>query len=58
MNIPIPFSKVLVDRHSSCRSSVAPDVEKIVYGSSVPVLDGEKFTIRSLVSFFFPFRLS
>ncbi|KAL8534279.1 hypothetical protein ACS0TY_010329 [Phlomoides rotata] len=31
------------------RSSVAPDVEKIVYGSKVPVLDGENFTIRSLV---------
>lgn len=31
------------------RSSVAFDVDKIVYGSSVPVLKGEKFTIRSLV---------
>ncbi|KAL3837893.1 hypothetical protein ACJIZ3_022484 [Penstemon smallii] len=31
------------------RSSKAPDVDKIVYGSTVPVLDGEKFTIRSLV---------
>ncbi|KAG6384204.1 hypothetical protein SASPL_155985 [Salvia splendens] len=31
------------------RSSQAPDVVKTVYGSSVPVVDGEKFTIRSLV---------
>ncbi|KAL0359029.1 UNVERIFIED_CONTAM: Beta-fructofuranosidase, soluble isoenzyme I [Sesamum angustifolium] len=31
------------------RSSVAPDVDKIVYGSKVPVLDGENLTIRSLV---------
>ncbi|XP_057774485.1 beta-fructofuranosidase, soluble isoenzyme I-like isoform X2 [Salvia miltiorrhiza] len=31
------------------RSSQAPDVVKVVYGSSVPVVDGEKFTIRSLV---------
>ncbi|KAL0382289.1 UNVERIFIED_CONTAM: Beta-fructofuranosidase, soluble isoenzyme I [Sesamum calycinum] len=30
------------------RSSVAPDVDKIVYGSKVPVLDGENLTIRSL----------
>lgn len=32
-----------------CRSSEAADVDKIVYGSKVPVVDGEKFTIRSLV---------
>ncbi|XP_020546920.1 beta-fructofuranosidase, soluble isoenzyme I-like isoform X1 [Sesamum indicum] len=31
------------------RSSVAADVDKIVYGSKVPVLDGENLTIRSLV---------
>ncbi|XP_047962488.1 beta-fructofuranosidase, soluble isoenzyme I-like [Salvia hispanica] len=31
------------------RSSQAPDVVKTVYGSTVPVLGGEKFTIRSLV---------
>ncbi|KAG8381496.1 hypothetical protein BUALT_Bualt06G0127900 [Buddleja alternifolia] len=31
------------------RSSQAADVEKIVYGSKVPVLDGEKLSIRSLV---------
>ncbi|KAK4436374.1 Beta-fructofuranosidase, soluble isoenzyme I [Sesamum alatum] len=31
------------------RSSVAPDVDKVVYGSKVIVLDGEKLTIRSLV---------
>ncbi|KAG6429548.1 hypothetical protein SASPL_107600 [Salvia splendens] len=31
------------------RSSQAPDVVKTVYGSSVPVVDGEKFSIRSLV---------
>ncbi|XP_051121661.1 acid beta-fructofuranosidase-like [Andrographis paniculata] len=31
------------------RSSKAPDVEKVVYGSKVPVLDGEKLTLRSLV---------
>ncbi|KAK4480612.1 hypothetical protein RD792_013690 [Penstemon davidsonii] len=31
------------------RSSEASDVDKIVYGSTVPVLDGEKLTIRSLV---------
>lgn len=31
------------------RSSEAADVDKIVYGSKVPVVDGEKFTIRSLV---------
>ncbi|KAL0359032.1 UNVERIFIED_CONTAM: Beta-fructofuranosidase, soluble isoenzyme I [Sesamum angustifolium] len=31
------------------RSSVAPDVDKIVYGSKVRVLDGENLTIRSLV---------
>lgn len=32
-----------------CRSSKANDVEKIVYGSEVPVLDGEKLSLRSLV---------
>ncbi|KAH6755811.1 Glycosyl hydrolases family 32 protein [Perilla frutescens var. hirtella] len=31
------------------RSSRASDVDKIVYGSEVPVLDGEKLSIRSLV---------
>ncbi|KAI3471051.1 hypothetical protein Pfo_027714 [Paulownia fortunei] len=31
------------------RSSEAPDVDKVVYGSKVSVLDGEKLTIRSLV---------
>ncbi|KAL8539585.1 hypothetical protein ACS0TY_001263 [Phlomoides rotata] len=31
------------------RSSKASDVEKIVYGSTVPVVEGEKYTIRSLV---------
>ncbi|KAH6804163.1 Glycosyl hydrolases family 32 protein [Perilla frutescens var. frutescens] len=31
------------------RSSKASDVDKIVYGSEVPVLDGEKLSIRSLV---------
>nr|ADF27779.1 soluble acid invertase 1 [Phelipanche ramosa] len=31
------------------RSSEAADVDKIVYGSKVPVLDGEKLSIRSLV---------
>ncbi|CAI9762354.1 unnamed protein product [Fraxinus pennsylvanica] len=31
------------------RSSLAPDVEKVVYGSKVPVLDGEKYSLRSLV---------
>ncbi|KAL3647462.1 Beta-fructofuranosidase, soluble isoenzyme I [Castilleja foliolosa] len=31
------------------RSSKASDVDKVVYGSKVPVLDGEKLTIRSLV---------
>ncbi|CAA0834590.1 Acid beta-fructofuranosidase 4- vacuolar [Striga hermonthica] len=31
------------------RSSKAGDVEKIVYGSKVPVLNGEKLSIRSLV---------
>nr|AFV59228.1 vacuolar invertase CvINV [Elsholtzia haichowensis] len=31
------------------RSSIASDVDKIVYGSTVPVLDGEKLSIRSLV---------
>ncbi|KAL0403063.1 UNVERIFIED_CONTAM: Beta-fructofuranosidase, soluble isoenzyme I [Sesamum radiatum] len=31
------------------RSSVAPDVDKIVYGSKVPVLDSENLTVRSLV---------
>ncbi|KAL6509439.1 Beta-fructofuranosidase, soluble isoenzyme I [Orobanche gracilis] len=31
------------------RSSKAVDVDKIVYGSKVPVLDGEKLSIRSLV---------
>ncbi|KZV14483.1 acid beta-fructofuranosidase-like [Dorcoceras hygrometricum] len=31
------------------RSSVSQDVDKIVYGSKVPVLDGEKLSIRSLV---------
>lgn len=31
------------------RSSLAPDVTKLVYGSSVPVLDDEKFEMRILV---------
>ncbi|KAL1558869.1 Beta-fructofuranosidase, soluble isoenzyme I [Salvia divinorum] len=31
------------------RSSKANDVEKIVYGSEVPVVDGEKLSLRSLV---------
>ncbi|GFP88262.1 beta-fructofuranosidase soluble isoenzyme i [Phtheirospermum japonicum] len=31
------------------RSSKASDVDKIIYGSKVPVLDGEKLSIRSLV---------
>ncbi|XP_075484363.1 LOW QUALITY PROTEIN: acid beta-fructofuranosidase AIV-18-like [Primulina tabacum] len=31
------------------RSSVSHDVDQIVYGSKVPVLDGEKFSMRSLV---------
>ncbi|KAJ4827995.1 hypothetical protein Tsubulata_031200 [Turnera subulata] len=31
------------------RSSIANDVNKQIYGSYVPVLDGEKFTIRMLV---------
>ncbi|EPS61897.1 soluble acid invertase 1, partial [Genlisea aurea] len=31
------------------RSSTASDVHKLVYGSSVPVLDGEKLTLRLLV---------
>ncbi|XP_041995547.1 beta-fructofuranosidase, soluble isoenzyme I-like [Salvia splendens] len=31
------------------RSSKANDVEKIVYGSEVPVLDGERLSLRSLV---------
>ncbi|KAK6132179.1 hypothetical protein DH2020_034080 [Rehmannia glutinosa] len=31
------------------RSSKASDVDKIVYGSKVPMLDGEKLSIRSLV---------
>ncbi|XP_022855923.1 acid beta-fructofuranosidase-like [Olea europaea var. sylvestris] len=31
------------------RSSEASDVAKVVYGSKVPVLDGEKYSLRSLV---------
>ncbi|KAL0452573.1 UNVERIFIED_CONTAM: Beta-fructofuranosidase, soluble isoenzyme I [Sesamum latifolium] len=41
-----------VDTHfcaDELRSSVAPDIDKIVYGSKVPMLDGENLTIRSLV---------
>ncbi|CAI9780538.1 unnamed protein product [Fraxinus pennsylvanica] len=31
------------------RSSKAPDVDRVVHGSKVPVLDGEKYSLRSLV---------
>ncbi|KAL2550176.1 Acid beta-fructofuranosidase 3 [Forsythia ovata] len=31
------------------RSSEAPDVYKVVYGSKVPIIDGEKYSLRSLV---------
>ncbi|CAA2967645.1 acid beta-fructofuranosidase-like [Olea europaea subsp. europaea] len=31
------------------RSSLAPDVDKVVYGSKVPILHGEKYSLRSLV---------
>merc|ERR1712115_97663 len=31
------------------RSSVATDVNKLIYGSYVPVLEGEKFSVRILV---------
>lgn len=33
-----------------CRSSKAPDVEKRVYGSKVPVFSDEKLSMRVLVS--------
>jgi len=33
----------------SCRSSAANDVTKSIYGSTVPVLDGEKLSVRILV---------
>lgn len=33
-----------------CRSSEATDVDKQIYGSTVPVLTGEKLTVRILVS--------
>lgn len=33
-----------------CRSSKAPDVFKQVYGSKIPVLEGENFSMRVLVS--------
>ena len=35
-----------------CRSSKAPDVLKVVYGSKVAVLSDEKLSIRVLVSEF------
>lgn len=33
-----------------CRSSEAGDVDKAIYGSTVPVLKGETLTVRILVS--------
>ncbi|KAL8192795.1 hypothetical protein R6Q57_027243 [Mikania cordata] len=32
-----------------CRSSTASDVTKLIYGSSVPVLPGENYSMRLLV---------
>lgn len=32
-----------------CRSSNANDINKRIYGGSVPVLDGETLSLRSLV---------
>lgn len=34
------------------RSSMAKDVDKSIYGSTVPVLKGEKLSMRILVIFF------
>lgn len=39
----------MLTKDSKCRSSEAPDVEETVYGSKVPVLDGEKLSMRTLV---------
>lgn len=36
-----------------CRSSKANDIVKRVYGSIVPVLEGENLSLRILVSFEF-----
>lgn len=41
-----------------CRSSVAGDVDKGIYGSTVPVLNGEKLTVRILVSIHYSIYIS
>lgn len=41
--------KKIITTYFWCRSSKAPEVDRVVYGSKVPVLDGEKYSLRSLV---------
>lgn len=36
--------------HVRVRSSEATDVSKAIYGSTVPVLEGEKLTMRIMVN--------
>lgn len=43
------LGKKIITTYFWCRSSKAPEVDRVVYGSKVPVLDGEKYSLRSLV---------
>lgn len=45
--------KLLLFNIVVARSSIAKDVDKSIYGSTVPVLEGEKLSMRILVNFFY-----